>query len=77
LIQRLKPRTVTAGGIQLPESAQAKQNVGVVLAVGDKVEKIQINDQVVLSEYAGTELKIDGEEFHLFRDEDILGILKN
>jgi len=76
LVQRLKPRAVTSGGIQLPESAQARQNVGIVLAVGEKVEKLNIDDRVVLSEFAGTELKIDGEELHLYRDEDILGILK-
>jgi len=77
LVQRLKPTRVTIGGIQLPESAQVKQNVGIVLAVSENVDKIKVQDQILLSDYAGTELKIDGEDLHLVRDEDVLGIFRN
>lgn len=67
---------MTVSGIHLPESAQVKQNIGIVLAVGDKVDAVKVNDHVLLSEFAGTEVKIDGEELHLYRDEDLLGIVK-
>lgn len=73
------------GGIVLPESAQKKMNHGTVLAVGPGARNREGNliptsvkegDTVVLSEYGGTEVEIDGEELHLYREDDILGILK-
>ena len=76
LVQKYKPTKMTVSGIHLPESAQVKQNIGIVLAVGDKVDVVKVNDHVLLSEYAGTEVKIDGEELHLYRDEDLLGVVK-
>jgi chaperonin GroES len=86
LVQRLKPSNKTVGGIVLPESATQKLNQGKVVAVGPgafapdgKVIKpaVQVDDVVVLSEYGGQELKLDGDEFSLYREEDILGIYKD
>jgi chaperonin GroES len=76
LVQKYRPTKTTVNGLHLPESAQLRQNIGIVLAVGDKVEAVKVNDHVFLSEFAGTEVKIDGEELHLYRDEDLLGIVK-
>ena len=76
LIQRLQPQAVSVGGIKLPESAQPKQNVGVVLSVSEGVSSVKVNDEVLLSEYAGTELKLENEDFLLYRDEDLLGVFR-
>jgi chaperonin GroES len=84
LIRKAKP-IERIGGIILPESAQKRMNEGVVLAVGPGSRNregtlvptsVKEGDNVVLSEYGGTEVLIDGEELHLFREDDILGVLK-
>lgn len=71
----------TAGGILLPESNITKSNEGEVLAVGpgfrtrdgDVVPvSVAVGDKVLLPEYGGLSLKLDGEELHLFRNEEIL-----
>ena len=75
------PMTKTASGIMLPEQSQAKNNEGEVLSVGpggrDGEGKmlpmsVSVGDKVLLPEYGGQLLKLDGEEYHLFRDTDIL-----
>ena len=84
LIRKAKP-VERIGGIVLPESAQKRLNHGTVLAVGPGARNregalipttLKEGDNVVLSEYGGTEVEIDGEELHLFREDDILGLLK-
>mmetsp|Transcript_6452 Transcript_6452/g.18293 ORF Transcript_6452/g.18293 Transcript_6452/m.18293 type:complete len:100 (-) Transcript_6452:123-422(-) len=79
LVQRVKPMSQTAGGIVLPETAQTKLNEGIVLRVpkDDDSLSVKVNDKVMLSEYAGTDVKIDDEEFLLYREEDILGIIES
>ncbi|KAM5567017.1 10 kDa chaperonin, mitochondrial-like [Rosa sericea] len=83
LIEKIVPPSKTTAGILLPESS-AKLNSGKVVAVGpgtkDKVGNaipvaVKEGDTVLLPEYGGTQVKLGDKEFHLYRDEDILGTL--
>mmetsp|Transcript_97669 Transcript_97669/g.291701 ORF Transcript_97669/g.291701 Transcript_97669/m.291701 type:complete len:103 (+) Transcript_97669:77-385(+) len=86
LVQKLKAEVKSAGGILLPDSAKQEVNQAKVLAVGAgrknlKGELIPMNtsvgDTVVIPRYGGTEFKIDNDEYHIYRDEDIVGIIKS
>ncbi|KAH8889730.1 hsp10-like protein [Thozetella sp. PMI_491] len=81
LVQRIKADTKTASGIFLPESSVKELNEGRVLAVGpgglDKDGKrvamgVQSGDRVLIPQYGGSPVKVGEEEFHLFRDSEIL-----
>merc|ERR1712086_90765 len=85
LVQRAAQATKSTGGILLPESALAKVNEATVVAVGPgKFSQtgtvvpmsVSVGDKVLLPEYGGSPLKLDEEEYHVFRDEDIVGILE-
>ena len=75
----------TKSGILLPTVAQEKQQIGVVLAVGDggivdgkEISiKVSVGDKVLYSKYAGTDFKLDGEEVTILRQNDILAIIEN
>jgi len=84
LIKRLEAETTTAGGIVLPDTAKEKPQKGTVQAVGDgkllddgKRGKftVKVGDTVLFSSYAGTEIKVNGEELMLMDESDILAIL--
>jgi len=84
LIKRLEAEEMTRGGIVLPDSAKEKPRRGTVLAVGDgKVLddgsradfQVKKGDVVLFSSYGGTEIKVDGEEYMLMDESDILAIL--
>ena len=84
VVQRLEQETKTASGIVIPDQAAEKPDQGVVKAVGNgkvgddgKVRPLDVKkgDRVLFGKYAGTEIKIDGEEFLMMREEDILGVL--
>ena len=84
LLKRLEAETTTKGGIVLPDSAKEKPQKGTVIAVGEgkmlkdgKRAQPQVaeGDKVLFSSYAGTEIKIDGEEYMLMDESDILAIL--
>ncbi|KAL5708467.1 hypothetical protein ACHQM5_019275 [Ranunculus cassubicifolius] len=83
LVQKVVPEAKTSSGILLPEKA-TKMNVGKVIGVGPGALNrdgkhipvaIKEGDEVLLPEYGGTEVKLDGKEYHLFREDDILGTL--
>ncbi len=85
LVKRLESEEVTKGGIIIPDSAKEKPIKGEVIAVGpgktsDKGEKIKMNvekgNKVLFNKYAGTEIKIDGEELLVMREDDILAIIE-
>lgn len=85
LVKRLEAETMTAGGIVLPDSAKEKPKEGTVLALGDgkllddgtRGEfQVSKGDVVLFTSYAGTEIKIDGEEYVLMDESDVLAILK-
>ncbi|MDP6542907.1 MAG: co-chaperone GroES [Phycisphaerae bacterium] len=84
LIKRLEAEEMTRGGIVLPDSAQEKPRRGTVLSLGDgKVLddgsradfQVKPGDVVLFSSYGGTEIKVDGEEYMLMDESDILAIL--
>jgi chaperonin GroES len=84
LVQRLDEEAKTKGGIIIPDTAKEKPQQGRVLAVGpgrrdDKGELIQLDvrvgDKVMFAKYAGTEIKIDGEDRVILREEDILAVI--
>jgi chaperonin GroES len=85
IVKRLEEETMTAGGIFIPETAKEKPQKGEVIAVGNgkktedgKVIPIDVKkgDKVLFGKYAGTEIKIDGQEYLIMREDDILGIME-
>ncbi len=85
LIKRLEAEEKTAGGIVLPDAAKEKPKEGKVIALGDgklldngERAKFQVKkgDKVVFTSYAGTEVDIDGEEYLLMSEDDILAIIE-
>ena len=77
LVKRLEAEQVTSGGIVLPDSAKEKPQRGTVLALGDSRAKFQVKkgNKVLFASYGGTEIKVDGEEYLLMDESDILAIL--
>lgn len=84
LVKRVEAESKTAGGIVLPDTAKEKPKRGIVQAVGDgkllengERSKMQVDkgDEVLFSSYAGTEVKIDGEEFLIIDENEILAVL--
>ena len=85
LVKRLQEEEMTAGGIIIPDSAKEKPAEGEVVAVGpgkvaDNGERVALQvkegDMVLFSKYGGTDVKLDGEDFLIMREEDILGIVE-
>ena len=85
LVQPIKEKEVRKGGIIIPDSAKEKPIEGRVKAVGaGKVgddgkrikHDVKIGDKVLYSKYGGTEIKIEGDDFLLMREDDILGIVE-
>ena len=84
LVRRLDSEAKTAGGIIIPDTAQEKPMEGEVLAVGpgartDKGERVALTvkagDRVLFAKYAGTEVRMNGEERVIVKESDILGII--
>lgn len=69
---REEAKTQTASGIYLPDTAKEKPAYAVVEAVGPDVKGIKIGDRVVYKEYTATELKVDGKEYLIVKEEDVL-----
>ena len=64
--------TKTASGIYLPDNAKEKPVLAVVKAVGPDVKGIKVDDKIIYKEYSTTELKIDGTEYLIVKEEDVL-----
>lgn len=84
IVKRVKAEETTAGGIVLPDSAKEKPKRGVILAIGNgrllddgtrSEMQVKKNEQVLFTSYAGTEIKVDGEEYMIMDESDILGIV--
>ncbi len=84
IVKRVEEETTTAGGIVLPGSAAEKPSQGKVLAVGSgkpldngqvRALDVKVGDKVLFGKYSGNEVKVDGEELIVMREEDIMGIL--
>jgi chaperonin GroES len=85
VLKRSEAETTTAGGIILTESAQEKPQQGEVLAVGPgrilengkRAElDVKVGDKVYFGKYAGTEVKVDGEDVIIMKESDVLAIVK-
>jgi chaperonin GroES len=84
LVKRLEQEEKTAGGIIIPDSAKEKPAEGEIIAVGPgKMNKagervamdVQAGDKVLFSKYGGTDVKFDGQDYLIMREDDILGVL--
>ncbi|MDO4781508.1 MAG: co-chaperone GroES [Candidatus Saccharibacteria bacterium] len=69
---REEAKTQTASGLYLPDSSKEKPVMAEVKAVGADVKQVKVGDKIVYKEYSTTELKIDGAEYLIVREEDIL-----
>lgn len=85
LVKRVEEETKTAGGLFIPETAKEKPQRGQVVAAGNgkKTEEgkvlpldVKVGDTVLFGKYAGTEVKVDGEDFLMMREDDILAVVE-
>jgi chaperonin GroES len=86
LVRRMPEEMKTAGGIIIPETAKEKPQRGEIVATGKgrvtedgKITPldVKVGDRILFGKYSGTELKLNGEEFLMMREEDILGIMNH
>ncbi len=84
ILKRVEAEETTAGGIVLPDTAKEKPKRGIVLAVGNgrllddgtrSEMQVKKNDEVIFTGYAGTEIKVDGEDYMIMDETDVLGIV--
>ncbi|MDL2268502.1 co-chaperone GroES [Desulfosarcina sp. OttesenSCG-928-A07] len=84
LVQRVEEEAKTKGGIIIPDTAKEKPAEGKVVAVGNGklgedgkriALEIKVGDRILFGKYSGTEVKIDGEEYLIMREDDVLGII--
>lgn len=85
VVRRIESQETTASGIIIPDTAKEKPIEGKVVAVGNgkvledgSVRKLEVKkgDRILFGKYSGTEVKIDGEEHLILREDDILGIVE-
>jgi chaperonin GroES len=85
LVKRMESETRTAGGIIIPDTAKEKPLEGLVIAVGEGkrlddgsrvAPEVKVGERVLFGKYAGTEIKVDGEDHIILKESDILGILE-
>ena len=85
LVKRVEEETKTAGGLYIPETAKEKPQRGEIVAAGKgkKTEDgkvlpldVKVSDKVLFGKYAGTEIKVDGEDFLIMREDDILAVVE-
>ncbi|MBI5593344.1 MAG: co-chaperone GroES [Deltaproteobacteria bacterium] len=85
VVKRVAEETTTKGGIIIPDTAKEKPAEGKVVAVGNgKVAddgkrialEIKTGDRILFGKYSGTEVKIEGEEFLIMREDDVLGVIE-
>ena len=85
IVKRMEEEEKTKGGIIIPDNAKEKPQEGEVIAVGNgKVLddgqraplEIKKGDRILFGKYSGTEIKIDGTEYLMMREEDVLGVLE-
>ena len=85
VVRRMEEERTTAGGIVIPDSATEKPIQGEIIAVGkgkilDNGESrpldVKVGDRVLFGKYSGTEVKLDGNDFLVMREEDIMGVVE-
>lgn len=72
---REEAETKTASGLYIPEAAKEKSVLAKVVAVGKDVKEVKVGDRIVYKEYSVTELKTDGREYLIIKEEDVLATL--
>jgi chaperonin GroES len=86
LVKRLEEEEVKRGGIIIPDTAKEKPQQGEVMAIGpgrfDEAGKripmeVKKGDRILMGKYSGTEVKIDGGEFVILREDDVLGVIQS
>jgi chaperonin GroES len=86
IVRRVKEEEKTKGGLYIPDTAKEKPVEGTVLAVGNgkiledgTVRKLDVKagDRVLFGKYSGTEVKVEGEEHLILREDDILGVIES
>jgi chaperonin GroES len=86
IVRRIEEQEQMRGGLYIPDTAREKPQEGEVIAVGngkilENGTKIQLDvkagDRVLFGKYAGTEVKLDGEEYLILREDDVLGIIES
>lgn len=85
IVKRVQAEEKTAGGIVLPDSAQEKPKRGVVMALGNgrllddgsrSEMQVKLDDEVMFTSYAGTEIKVGGEDLLIMDESDVLGVVE-
>lgn len=85
LVERLEEETTTKGGIIIPDTAKEKPQKATVIAVGNGKRakdgsvipmNVKIGDVVLFGKYSGTEVKMDGHDYLIMREDDVLGIVE-
>jgi chaperonin GroES len=85
LVRRMEDETVSAGGILIPDNAKEKPSRGEILAVGNgkhldngdvRPLEVKVGDKVLFGKYSGNEVKVEGEELLVMREDDIVGIIE-
>lgn len=86
IVRRMEEETTTAGGIVIPDNAAEKPSRGEILAAGEgKVSdagetrplSVKVGDKVLFGKFAGTEVKVDGEELLVMREDDIVAVIES
>jgi len=85
IVKRQEAETKTAGGIIIPDSAKEKPQEGEVVAVGKGIRRedgtispldVKAGDKILFSKYAGTEITIEGDDYLMMKEDDILGVVE-
>jgi len=85
IVKRLEGEEKTAGGLFIPDTAKEKPQKGEVIAVGNgkKIDEgkgapldVKVGDSILFGKYAGTEVKVDGDEFLMMREDDVLAVIE-
>ena len=75
IVERVEAVAKTAGGIVIPDTAKEKPEQGKVIAVGKDAKEVKQSDKVLFAKYSPTEVKMDGKEYLLLKEEDVLAIV--
>jgi chaperonin GroES len=86
VVKRIEQSEEVQGGLYIPDSAKEKPQQGEVVAVGKgkRLEDgevvpldVQVGDRILFGKYSGSEIKVDGEEFLIMREDDVLGVIED
>jgi len=85
VVRRMEEERTTAGGIVIPDSATEKPSTGEILAVGNgkitdsgdvRALDLKVGDKIMFGKYSGTEVKVDGEDLLIMREDDIMAVVE-